>query len=153
MVQDLALSFDANGLCDIQVSNGQFATTSGLDTAVTKSLFTDGRAPASRNPIPQRRRGWAGNVINPQATADSLLWTYQQSRITDEVRRRIELDAEAALSWMIEIGAARAVQATAVQYNSKTIQITVQITQNNGNIQQFTRLWSLTNASNVSNAE
>jgi phage gp46-like protein len=152
MAQDLALTLDAGGGYDLVIDGDQFGVVDGFETAVTKSLFTDGRAPASRNPIPQRRRGWPGNVINPQAVADSLLWTYAQARITDEIRRRIELDAEAALSWMIESGAARSVEATAVQYNSKTIQITVQITQNNGNIQQFARLWSLTNAADISDA-
>lgn len=102
-MQDIALD-NSKGYYDISVTNGDFTSTDGLDTAILVSMFVDKRAAESEVPEASLRRGWIGNEQNadPNYELGSKLWLLYQSRSTREIlNRSIDL-LKGALLWMIE---------------------------------------------------
>jgi phage gp46-like protein len=132
---DLALDADGLGL----------ATDAGLTTAVVLSLFTDARA-ADGDELPAGetdRRGWWGDLapLAPGYQLGSRLWLLKREKQTDAVLRRAELYAEAALAWLIEAGAARAVQVTATAPRQGLLWLAIRIERPDGAAQTWQYAW------------
>lgn len=105
---DISVLEDADGIFDIGLdeNNRDAALTAGLESAILVSLFSDQRAPPDLVPDPMRRRGWICDLVAtvPNDKIGSLLWIYQQSRLTSETASNVASDARNALQWMIDDG-------------------------------------------------
>lgn len=104
------------------------ADEDGLETAVLISLFTDRLADAddvvpgaltTELGGPPDRRGWWGDMppdssasVGPPALTGSRFWLRAGWPANAQTARRVELDAQEALSWMIEGGTAQSVEVT-----------------------------------------
>lgn len=86
-------------------ADGDILTESFFDTAILYSLFGEQRASQAQAPDPFRRRGWIGNTTHDWENG-SLLWLYEQARVTRSVLNSIEDEARLALQWLVDDGLA-----------------------------------------------
>jgi phage gp46-like protein len=98
---DIKLTQDDSGLYDISIKDDDFESVEGFESAITTSLFTDGRAPAYNIPDSFRRRGWIGNIGTPKLPT-SLLWLLDQSRLNQSTLNSARLYAQECLQWMTD---------------------------------------------------
>lgn len=98
---DIKLTPDDTGLYDISIKDDDFESVDGFQSAITTSLFSDGRSPAYNMPDSVRRRGWIGNIGTPKLPT-SLLWLLDQSRLTQAILNSAKLYVEECLQWMID---------------------------------------------------
>ena len=152
MSQDVLIRPDQFGEYDLEFEDADFSSAEGFETAIAVSLFTDARAPASSVPDPLKRRGWIGNVLEPDLTFElgGLLWLFEQSRLTPEILNRVRLAARGSLQWLIDDGAAREVEVTAVQPDLRGIRVSIRITGLDNDVNQFSVLWRRTDAFKLS---
>ena len=149
---DAVLQELPGGLFDIKIGfDGDVEAEDTFDTAILVSLFTDARADESQVSESNRRRGWIGNEFTPEFEIGSLLWLFEQARLTRTVMNEIEDEARAALQWLVDDG--RAVAITNVLVTS-TVQgkLVLELT-----IERFTsvverRFFELWNATGIQNA-
>ena len=93
-------------------------SSTGLQTAVIMSLFTDRRAreddelPDPNNPD---RRGWWGDLTSkfPNDQIGSRLWLLERSKTTEDIPVRAKKYAEESLNWLIQDGVAVRVEVEA----------------------------------------
>ena len=116
-------------LYDISIdeSTGDFDLTDGLDTSLIVSLFSDARAAPDEVTDAARRRGWLGDLASdvPERVFGSKLWLLEQSRLTSSVAAFAGDYANMALAWMIDDGAATAVEvAPAISNGNLDLDIT-----------------------------
>lgn len=150
MSQSLKLKQNENGMFDLVPDpvTKKYETVEGFETAIDVSIYTDARAPENRVNEASRRRGYVGDIT----TADinrvlgSILWTYEQSRITQEVLNEIGVAVEQAFVWMIDIKAILGVTARTTQLNSRSSEIVLEFRDRDNTIKRYKRLWRLTNA-------
>lgn len=143
MKQDLRLVKNEDGLFDLAVMDGDFEAVNGFDTAILVSLFTDSRAQSFQVESAEYRRGWVGNVLTSGIgrSLGSLLWVYQQSRLTQDIINQIQIEAENCLGWLVEDGEAKSVIATVTRENSRGIFILIDIVTTDGVNQKYKVLW------------
>ena len=151
MKQDVKIAQNTDGLFDLSVADSDFESVSGFESAIMVSLFTDDRAPSSAVGSAARRRGWVGNVLTADIgrSLGSLLWLYEQSRLTQEIKNEVTIAAEDCLKWMIEDGVAKGVQASVTQNAKRGIVVNINITTLDGKNQRYEVLWRRTNATNI----
>jgi phage gp46-like protein len=103
MQKDIALN-NPNGYYDISFTNGDFTLTSGFDTAILMSLFTDKRAASFEVPRVEMRRGWCGNLLNNYANYEigSKLWLLDQERKTPNIANLSESYTYDCLKWFLD---------------------------------------------------
>jgi phage gp46-like protein len=122
---DLALVPSADGTAfDLAIDGYGLATESGLKSAVIVSLYTDRRADAD-DAIPDGtddRRGW---WAEPQI--GSRLWLLAREKETADVLARAQEYAREALAWLVEDGAAAAVEVSAAWVRRGVLGLTVTI--------------------------
>ena len=151
MKQDLRLKKNADGIYDLSVFDQNFKSVDGFETAIIVSLFTDDRAPASNVATAFSRRGWVGNIL----TADvgrglgSILWLYEQSRITRDIINQIEVAANNCLAWMVEDGIAKSVSASVANVTAKGVSFNIEITTVTGETKSYSILWDNTRGSEL----
>ncbi len=105
-------------LYDFQIGDdGDIVTEDQLDTAILVSLFTDRRASSAEVPLPEYRRGWIGDLETPGDLYGSMLWLFEQSRLTGQVVARLGNFAQSCLDWMIRDEIATEVSARAIVKN------------------------------------
>lgn len=143
MRQDLRLVKNEDGLYDLAVASGDFEATDGFDTAILVSLFTDNRAQSFEVESAEKRRGWVGNVLTSGIgrSLGSLLWIYQQARLTQDILNQIEIEAEACLQWLIDDSQAKSVSAAVTRERSRGIFILINIVTTDGVNQKYKVLW------------
>lgn len=118
---DIALVEDDLGQLDIAIDpeTGDLAGVTGLETALTISIFADRRADSSEVPQPELRRGWWGNLVGPKSEEGfeigSKLWTLEQARNTVEKLNLANGLARSALQWLIDDGIAQTIDVTGNQ--------------------------------------
>lgn len=151
MKQDVLLKQDDVGLFDLKVVDQDFESVSGFETSIIVSLFTDERAPSSAVFSAQRRRGWIGDILTSDIgrSLGSLLWLYEQSRITTEILNEIKIAAQDSLDWMIEDRIAREVSVDVTQDTKRDIVINIEILTLQGESQRYSVLWRRTDAVNI----
>lgn len=151
MTQDVLVKQDESGVFDLRVDGADFAHVDGMETAIVVSLFTDARAPDSVVKSAKNRRGWVGDILtaNVGRTLGSLLWTYDQSRLTRDILNRLDVTVENALKWMVDDGIAREISAEVTQDSSRGIIINIDILTPDGKNQKYAILWKATKAANV----
>ena len=152
--QDVLVRPDSFGLYDLQIEDSDFASAGGFETAIPVSLFTDARAPANAVQDPLRRRGWVGNLLGDiDRELGSLLWLFEQSRLTASTLNELRTAATNALQWLIEDGAAREVDVTVDQPTSRGVRIFIRVTGLDNGVNQFSVLWRRTNVGNMSTTQ
>ena len=103
---------------NFDVSAQDLEASTGLQTAIIMSLFTDRRAreddvlPDSEN---LDRRGWWGDLTSSYENDQigSRLWLLERSKITEDIIPRAKKYAEEALQWLVEDGVAVKVEVEA----------------------------------------
>lgn len=116
-MNDIGLFINEEGNFDLKISNGDFASDDGLETAVSLSLFTDRRATDDELPFGEiSKRGWWGDQFLdvPGDKIGSKLWFLSRSKRTQETLRRTEDYCREALQWLIEDGVAKTITVTAI---------------------------------------
>jgi len=93
-------------------------TSTGLQTAVIISLFTDRRANKDDvlpDPSNLDRRGWWGDLTSnfPNDQIGSRLWLLERCKTTEDIVPRAKKYAEEALKWLIDDGVAVKVEVEA----------------------------------------
>lgn len=107
---DAVLQELPGGLFDIKIGfDGDIETEDTFDTAILVSLFTDARADESQVSQSNLRRGWIGNEFTPDFQIGSLLWLFEQAKLTRTLLNEIEDEARAALQWLVDDGLAVAI--------------------------------------------
>jgi phage gp46-like protein len=102
-------------LYDFKIDDsGDIETEDQLDTAILVSLFTDRRANSAQIVKPQARRGWVGDLETPEDLYGSMLWLFEQSRLTAVVASKIGSFGQACLQWMLRDSIATEVSARAI---------------------------------------
>lgn len=100
---DIALRLDSVDQFDLAMDGVDLATDEGLGTAIVVSLFTDARADEGELPDGHTdRRGWWGDVADPQDPIGSKLWTLAREKSINAVVVRAEEYAYQALQWLLE---------------------------------------------------
>lgn len=143
MTQDLQFAKNSDGLFDLVLEGQQFTEVDGLETAILVSLLTDARVPESVVKTPSRRRGWVGNIQTSDTGRQlgSRLWTFEQARITQGTLNDMSVAAEEALAWMVQDFVAKSVSASAVQIDTRTVNIIILIVTIEGKEKQYSVLW------------
>ena len=148
MAQDVRLIRNEHGIYDLGVVDHVFDTVSGLETAIVVSLFSNARAPASQIETPTKRGGWVGNILTSDTgrQVGSRLWTFDQSRLTPDIMNQVSVAAQESLSWMVEDGLAKTVNAQATKVAERKVTIDVQIVTITGKEERYSLLWRNTGA-------
>lgn len=149
MSQDLKLVPNTAGLFDLEIdtTTKKYKVVDGFETAITTSLFTDGRAPSFRVNEASRRRGVVSDIIRVEINRalGSILWTFDQARITQEILNQIRDAAEQAFVWMIDLGVILGVTAEVERTNQRSITIILTFRDKDNTVKRYQRLWRLTN--------
>jgi phage gp46-like protein len=113
--KDIRITWDptaVEGFFTFDAALQDLGTDEGLETAVIISLYTDARA-ADDDVLPDlsdtSRRGWWGDLINPESDGDSLgskLWLLERSSTVADVPLKLEQYVREALQWMLDDGVA-----------------------------------------------
>lgn len=123
----------------VRDEHGFIALTSGLETPVLISLFTDRRArPSDDVPL---RRGWWGDA-HSRVDGDqigSLLWLLERHPLTPATLRRAEVFARDALQWLKDDGLAKSIAVTIEAQADGLMAIEVQIAHPDGTV--WSKIW------------
>ena len=153
MPQDALIKPDNFGNYDLALNadGTDFESAEGFESAIPVSLFTDARAPASAVADPKRRRGWVGNIltIDDNRELGSLIWLYDQGRITAELLNNIRNVVVASLAWMLEDGILTGVEVKVKVDGPRAIRVSALLTGVDNNVNQFSVLWRRTNPANL----
>lgn len=136
----LPIAVDLDAGIGLDLLDGDLALDESLRSAVTISLFTDREAADGAD-----RRGWWGDVLGvPGDRIGSLLWQLQRRSESPALLNDAKRHCEAALRWLIEDGAARAVTATATFPERGRLSIQVVIERPNGTREliRFADIWA-----------
>jgi phage gp46-like protein len=143
---DVAMKWDnLTRTADLSLVAGDLAADTGMESAVTLSLFTDRRVSkddAERFGVTDRR-GWWGDGY-PDVDADELgsrLWLLKRAKIEPETLRLARDFAIEALTWMVEDGAARSVDATVERGGLNGILLTIAIARPDGTSVKYNYVW------------
>lgn len=129
------------------IESGDFVPEDGFDTAIAMLLLTDARAEPSQVAVPERRRGWPGDLASPVAnrTLGSWLWLVDQARLTADTLNRSINYAQLALNPLIEDNHAKSVVVTGEIVPRSGIALTIIITSVSGTTStHYVKLWELT---------
>lgn len=110
VLMECDLSFDE----DVQ----DLETSTGLQTAVIISLFTDRRAKQDDvlpDPTSFDRRGWWGDLTSSfeNDQIGSRLWLLERAKTTSDIPQKAKKYAEEALQWLVDDGVAAKIEVSA----------------------------------------
>lgn len=146
MKKDIKLELQ-NGYFDVAIEDGDFANEDGFDTAIWVSLFTDARASVSQVLLPERRRGWLGNIVSTVTDRQlgSFLWLTEQRRLTQDTLNEMIDYSRKALNYLIEDNIALKIEVTGEIIPRQGIELLIEITALDGvTSQHFIQMWKLT---------
>lgn len=131
----MLMEMKPNGEIDLKRSGRSLISDDSLQSAVIISLLSDRRAAPddalpsgkSSSPIPDNRRGWAGDAFYGDRIG-SRLWLLEREKQTEEVRRRAMHYATEALQWLIDDGHATGVAVMAEWSERGRLDLKVDIT-------------------------
>jgi phage gp46-like protein len=135
MATDIAINWhnSEGGYGDFEFADNDLLVTSGigdLGNAITISLFTDARCPASFTTWDGDRRGW-WNDSYTTTPLGSQLWLLDRAKKTGELPLLLAARdyAKAALQWLLDDGIASAVDVRTSWQTSTMIRIDIVVTQ------------------------
>ena len=129
------------------ITDGDLTEEDGFDTAIAMSLFTDARAPDNAVVIPEKRKGWMGNLESPVEDRElgGLLWLVDQSKLTQDTLNTSVNYARLALNWFIEDQIANSIVVTGEIVPRSGIRLKVVFTALSGKIStHYFNLWEQT---------
>lgn len=130
---DIALRLDSADQFDLAMDGVDLATDEGLETAIIVSLFTDARADARELPAGHTdRRGWWGDVADPQDPIGSKLWTLAREKSINAVVVRAEEYTHQALQWLVDDGVVSDIDVTAELLDRDRLAIEVSLARRTG---------------------
>jgi phage gp46-like protein len=147
---DVAVARDAEGVYDLVIDESarDIAVTSGLETPLFCSLFSDRRAAPDEVADPMRRRGWIGDLVadQPGQTYGSGLWLYEQRRASESVRSELRMEVLQSLEWLVDAGLAAGIDAqVAYDPRRRRVQIDVEVRDRLGGVSvKSFELWQAT---------
>lgn len=149
--QDVLLKINSDGLYDLVKVGVDYSHVDSIESACLIALFTDARADASLVDSPAGRRGWIGNILNDNGRElGGLLWTLDQSRITQDIINKAEDYANEAVGKLVEDGICKKIIASVVTMATGQIDISIEFIDGSGNSGRFSVLWRGLNAANLS---
>lgn len=152
MTQDVLIQQQEDGgALDLVIEGTDFKGADGLETTVATLLFTDARAAPEEVGSPEKRRGWAGNVLRSRELG-GMLWLTHQIRNTQDSRNRTQIWAENSLQPLIDDGIASGVTVEVTKDGSRGIKLSVTINVKEGEVKNFD-LWLTTDLGNLTNAD
>lgn len=131
---------------DLVIDGTAYRESSGLETAIRLSLFTDRRAqegddlPDGVEGFGADLRGWWGSAFLLTGAMGSRLWTLKRSALTGETRQRARDFALEALAWLTETGIASAVRVETEVAAGGILKLGVEIERNRESM-RFDFLW------------
>lgn len=142
-MQDVLIKQDSSGLYDLQISNSDFESAYGFETAIPISYFTDARASAVQVQEAKNRRGWVGNIrsVDVGRELGGLLWILDQARIIQDTLNFAKQYAQDSLQWMLDDIVARAVLIEVIEIDSRQIRIGTTITTVDNTVLRYVSLW------------
>lgn len=129
---------------DVEVAANDLRTTTGLETAILMSLFTDARCVDSEIPDNDTDpRGWWGDEFSdyPNDRIGSRLWLLRRQKNTEEVRTQAKQYVEDSLSWLVKDGVAQMVSVTVSRISNELIGFEISVTRPTGNKIRFDYVW------------
>ena len=136
---------------DLVIEDQDFKGAEGLETTVATLLFSDARAAPEEVNNPEKRRGWAGNILRSRELG-GMLWLSEQLRNTQEMRNKVQLWAEGSLQPLIGDGLATEVIVGVTEDGTRGIKLAIQINIKEGGVENFD-LWLTTDLGNLTNAD
>lgn len=141
-----------DGEWTLGITGSDLTSEDGLDTAIAMSLFTDARAPDNAFAIPEKRRGWMGNLESPieGRQLGGFLWLVDQSRLTQDTLNTSVNYARLALNWFIEDGIANSIVVTGEIIPRSGIRLKVVFTAQTDKVStHYFDLWEQTGVANA----
>ena len=146
---DILVQPDSEGVFDISLENGDLVGDDGFDTSLALSLLTDARADSSQVAVPEKRRGWVGDLVSPveNRSLGGLLWLVEQRRLThDNLNTAVDL-AQKSLQWMVDDGVLQDVSISGEIEVGLGISLTIITTYLDGKTEShYVKLWENTGA-------
>jgi len=144
MSQDLKLK-NYDGLFDLEIDSATktFKTVDGMETGISVTLFTDARAPGKYVKDASERRGYVGDIIIKRSLG-SLLWTYEQVRLTQEVMNNLRADLETAFAPMRNLKQLSNIEIDVTKKSLSSILIDIKLYFTDNRIERYKTLWSQT---------
>ena len=137
----------AEQLADLQRDGANLETDAGLETIVTISMLSDGRANKDEvNTKEQDPRGWWGeSFLGQPGRFGSRLWLLRRNKLTgDNLALACEY-AKESIQWLINARVAKSVEVTSslMPGRKDVALIRVQIERQRGNAPRFDRVWEV----------
>lgn len=127
--------------------DGSFVDNDGLRTVVQNSLFTDALANPDEVRTGEDRRGWwfdAYDQDQPGLSTGSKLWLIaERGLINTRTLAECAAEAERALAWMVDAGAASEVKATCERVEESDARLSVSINRPGDPASPYTYTWEL----------
>jgi phage gp46-like protein len=143
-MSDITTFWDvSNARGDWQLSGAALASGDDLTTAVLISLFTDRRA-RDDDTLPDGstdRRGWWGD-LDQDSPIGSRLWLLSRSKLTPAVARSAKDYISEALRWLLDDGAAAAVNVATSIVLPNRLYATVEVLRVDGSRQAMNFNWA-----------
>lgn len=129
---------------DLVIENGQIKFDPGLEMAVFISIFTNRFVELDE--LPQNstdQMGWWADLIAEQSDdlIGSTAWTFERSKINDEVAVRFEDGIRESLQWMLDDGVASEVNVSSEVFQNENIILSITITKPQGTNIPFKFKW------------
>ena len=143
----MKLTLDEHGAFDLTIVDGDFEGVEGFDTAINVSQFSDRRAPSDKVSLPEKRRGWIGDLTSPVDGREfgSWLWLLNQRRLDQDTLNDAVSYERDALNWFVEDGLVKDVTVTGVIVPRRGIALTIVITTLDGRTDtHYVPLWEVT---------
>lgn len=126
---DIALKLK-DGLFDIELDGSDLTADSGLENALTLSIFTDARVSEDQLPYGHTsKRGWWGDMF-PEIPGDKIgsrLWTINPGKITNETLRLAEGYCRESTKWLIQDGIADTINFKTEYNENKHLNISIEV--------------------------
>lgn len=114
-LRDFRLKKNADGIYDFVVKDNKIEEINHYETAILMLLFMEKRASSSESILPERARGWWGNLLNDDPTFEvgSKIWILEQSRLDSATAEYIRTQAQQSLNYLVEKGFLKSVSVSA----------------------------------------
>ena len=143
MYSDIKTVLNDSGFDFELSSSGDLATTTNYDSQVYCAIFTDARATEQEEALPERRRGWWGNLvnINQDRQLGGKVWLYSQSRNLSQASNEIKNRAFNALEYLVEDGYLKEIKIETVR-SFKKLELQIKLITFTNNVNEYLfKIW------------
>ena len=150
MTTDVIINKD-KGYWDFEwTDTGDISTAETIETYILMALLEEQRATAAEIPDNALRRGWAGNESTPDFQQGSLVWTFEQERITGSILAELGQVVRNALQPLIDDNIASNVIVENPTFAKGVVGVFIEIFRDGSPVdRKFYELWNNTPAARV----